>query len=300
MELRLLRYFLMVAQTENITKAADSLHITQPTLSRQMSMLEEETGVKLFERSLGVRKIILTEEGVLLKRRAQEILELVDKTSHELVDAGNEIQGTISIGCGEIATAKLLPDLIESFRAKHPLVRFDIYTTDGKSIQDRIGQGLLDFGILLEKPDSIAYDFMQTGVKETWVALMAPDHPLSDKEFVNAADLTGIPLILPQNTDHSSPLGRWLGPALSQINCSITCNLTSNAALLTRLGCAITIKDSVELAQDRFISRPLTPELCTKSVLIWKKGQVSSKTCMLFRDFARDYFEKRQEKLSGQ
>lgn len=152
MELRLLHYFLTVAREENISRAAEALHITQPTLSRQMAQLEEESGVRLFDRSVGTRKIALTGEGILLRRRAEEILELVGKTQHELAEQEGQVQGTIAIGCGEIGSVGLLPGLFQGFREKHPLVQFDLFTAGNDSICERMEQGLLDFGILLGPP----------------------------------------------------------------------------------------------------------------------------------------------------
>ena len=148
MELRVLRYFLAVVREESITKAADVLHITQPTLSRQLAQMEEEMGVKLFDR--GTRKISLTNEGLLLRRRAEEILELVDKTERELAEQEEMIEGTVAVGCGDLAAVQMLPALFRSFHERYPAVRFDLYTATADHVKDRMDRGLTDVGLLLE------------------------------------------------------------------------------------------------------------------------------------------------------
>lgn len=164
MEIRVLRYFLTVVREENITKASEVLHITQPTLSRQLSQMEEEIGVKLFGR--GSRKITLTNEGILLRRRAEEILQLVDKTEKELVEQDEQVEGKISIGCGEIASVQLLPELFRTFREKYPRVSFDIFTATADLVKEQMDKGLLDIGLLLEPIDMDKYDFIRLNMKE--------------------------------------------------------------------------------------------------------------------------------------
>ncbi len=164
MEIRVLRYFLTVVREESITKAAEVLHITQPTLSRQLAQMEDEIGVKLFDR--GTRKIKLTNEGILLRRRAEEILQLVDKTEKELIEQEEQVEGKISIGCGEIAAVQILPSLIKAFREKYPRVTFDIFTATADLVKEQMEKGLLDIGLLLEPVDMEKYDFIRLDVKE--------------------------------------------------------------------------------------------------------------------------------------
>lgn len=151
MEIRVLRYFLTVVREEGINRAAEVLHITQPTLSRQLSQLEEEVGVKLFHR--GARKITLTNEGILLRRRAEEILSLVDRTEKELVEQEELVEGRIVIGCGELAAVQILPEMIESFHEKYPLVSYDIFTANADLVKEQMEKGLIDIGVLLEPID---------------------------------------------------------------------------------------------------------------------------------------------------
>lgn len=293
MELRLLQYFLTVAREENISRAAEVLHITQPTLSRQMAQLEKESGVKLFDRSIGTRKITLTGEGILLRRRAEEILELVDKTQHELAEQEGQVQGTVAIGCGEIGSVGLLPGLFMGFREKHPLVQFDVFTSANDLICERMEQGLLDFGLLLGPPAAERYDCVFTGRHEKWVALMSPNSPLAKREAVTAKDLRGVPLILPYAPRDGSPLVRWFGRTFKELQPVVISNLTTNKAVMVSsgLGCALVIEGSVPFDPAYIASRPLSPELSSTSVLAWKRGQPFSRAATLFREYASEVFE---------
>lgn len=293
MELRLLQYFLTVAREENITRAAEMLHITQPTLSRQMIQLEEESGVRLFDRSVGARKIVLTGEGILLRRRAEEILELVDKTQHELAEQEGTVQGTVAIGCGEIGSAEMLPKLFRGFRERHPLVQFDVFTAANDSICERMDQGLLDFGLLLGAPAIERYDCIFTGWQEKWTALLPPESPLAAKESITVGDLQDVPLILPRGLHNESSLSQWFGKVFRKLHPVVTCNLTANAAVMVQqgLGCALVIEGTVPFDSSHIVSRPLSPELTSASVLAWKRGQPFSRTAMLFREYARGVFD---------
>lgn len=288
MELRLLHYFLTIAREENITRAAEALHITQPTLSRQMAQLEEESGVKLFDRSVGTRKIALTGEGILLRRRAEEILELVSKTQHELAEQEGQVQGTVAIGCGEIGSAALLPGLFQGFREKHPLVRFEVFTAANDSICQRMDQGLLDFGLLLGPPAMERYDCVFTGWHEKWVVLMPPDSPLAEKGSITVKDLRGLPLILPRGLHNGSQLAKWFGRAFHELQPVVISNLTTNKAVLVRqgLGYALVIEGSVPFDPAYIASRPLSPGLSSTSVLAWKRGQPFSRAATLFQEYA--------------
>lgn len=166
MELRVLNYFLMVAREENITKAASLLHLTQPTLSRQLMQLEEELGVQLFTRSK--HRIVLTDDGMLLRRRAEELVSLAEKTKEELQHQQKELSGKVYIGSGELQSSQFLAQLIFAFRQKHPLVQFELYSGHSDNIKERIEQGLLDVGLLQEPVDISKYDFLRTPMKEKW------------------------------------------------------------------------------------------------------------------------------------
>jgi len=274
MEIRVLKYFLTVVREQSITKAAEVLHITQPTLSRQIAQMEDEIGVRLFER--GSRKITLTNEGLLLRRRAEEILQLVDKTEKELIEQDEQVEGKITIGCGEIGAVQLLPDLFESFHEKYPLVTFDIYSATADHVKEQMERGLVDIGLLLEPIDIEKYDFIRLDMKERWVVVMRPDCSLAEKEYVTAKDLSKLPLIMPRRLKVQSELSGWFGDYYDGLNVMFTSNLNTNAAVMVSrgLGYAIAIEGMMPFwDQSKITYRPLNPSLTATSVLTWKRGQ---------------------------
>lgn len=274
MEIRVLRYFLTVVREESITKAAEALHITQPTLSRQLAQMEEDMGVRLFDR--GTRKIVLTNEGILMRRRAEEILELVDKTRHEITSQQEAVEGTVSIGSGDLGAVQILPGMIRSFHEKYPKVDFDLYTATADHIKERMDQGLTDVGLLLEPVNMEKYDFIRLEKKEQWVAVMHPDAPLAQKETVTVEELKDLPLILPRRLSVQSELASWFGDDFGKLDVLFTSNLPSNINIMVhnRLACALIIKGSVSFWDERKIAyRPLSPELKASSVLAWRRQQ---------------------------
>ncbi len=288
MEIRVLRYFLTVVREESITKASQVLHITQPTLSRQLAQMEEEIGVKLFDR--GTRKIKLTNEGILLRRRAEEILQLVDKTEKELIEQEEQVEGKISIGCGEIAAVQLLPELFMNFHQKYPHVTFDIFTATADLVKEQMDKGLLDLGLLLEPVDMEKYDFVRMDMKEKWIVLMPPDAPLAEKEFITASDLSEVPLILPRRLQVQSELASWFGDYYPSLNVLFTSNLNTNGAVMVKEGLAysLVIEGAVPFWDSSKITyRPLYPELWATSVLAWKRGQPFSLAVTKFIDFLK-------------
>lgn len=274
MEIRVLRYFLTVVREEGINRAAEVLHITQPTLSRQLSQLEEEIGVKLFQR--GARKISLTNEGILLRRRAEEILSLVDRTEKELVEQDELVEGRIVIGSGELAAVQELPELIKSFHEKYPLVSYDIFTANADMVKEQMEKGLVDIGILLEPVDMTKFDFIRLKNKERWIVLMRPDDPLAEKEAVSASDLEGKPVILPRRQNVQSELSNWFGDSFGKVKVLFTSNLSTNGAIMVQsgLGYSLVIEGSIPFWDKQKITyRPLSPELQANSAIAWKKQQ---------------------------
>ena len=274
MEIRVLRYFLAVVREESITKAADLLHITQPTLSRQIAQMEEEMGVKLFDR--GTRKIVLTNEGLLLRRRAEEILELVDKTERELSEQEETVEGTVSIGCGDLTAVQLLPELIRSFHERYSAVTFDLYTATADHVKDRMDRGLTDVGALLEPINMEKYDYIRLDQQEQWVVVMCPDSPLAKLERITPKDLKDLPLILPRRLNVRSELARWFGEDFDKLNVLFTSNLPSNSSIMVhhKLAYAIVIKGSIAFwDKEKITYRPLFPELKATSVIAWKRKQ---------------------------
>lgn len=289
MEIRVLRYFLTVVREEGITRAAEVLHITQPTLSRQLFQLEEEIGVKLFHR--GTRKITLTNEGLLLRRRAEEILSLVDKTEKELTWQEELVEGKIVIGCGELAAVQILPVLFESFSQKYPLVCYDLFTATADLVKEQMEKGLVDIGILLEPIDIEKFDFIRLDKKERWVVLMRPDDPLCEKETISAGDLEGSPVVLPRRLNVQNELANWFGDSFQKLHVLFTSNLSTNGALMVRKGLAysIAIEGAVPFwDKNEIMYRPLYPELSANSVLAWKKGQPFSLAAAKFIDHMKE------------
>lgn len=288
MEIRVLRYFLTVVREESITKAADVLHITQPTLSRQMSQMEDDIGVKLFHR--GTRKITLTNEGMLLRRRAEEILQLVDNTERELVEQEEQIEGKITIGCGELASVQILSELIDTFSMKYPGVSFDIFTATADMVKEQMDKGLIDIGLLLEPVDIEKYEFIRLAMKERWVVLMRPDDELAKKEFICAKDLSKLPMILPRRLNVQSELASWFGDYYADLHVLFTSNLNTNGAVMVRNGLAysVVIEGSVPFwDQTKITYRPLSPELTATCVLAWKRQQPFSLAATKFIEHSK-------------
>lgn len=295
METRLLRYFLTVAHEENITRAAEVLHITQPTLSRQLVQLEEETGVTLFIR--GKRKITLTPEGMLLRRRAEEILSLVDKTEKELLQQDALVEGTISIGCGELKSFHLLAQMMKDFSAQYPKVKFALYTGNSDRLKEMLEQGLIDIALLLEPVSIGKYEFIRLPVKERWGLVMPAASPLAQKEAVTAADLEGLPLIGNMRTLIRRELASWLNRDAAQLNIQFCHDLAANAVVLVEhgLGYLLTPEQTVPyLDEAKVVFRPLEPELSFGTLLAWKRYAPGSPAAEKFISHAKCFLSMNQ------
>lgn len=273
MEIRVLRYFLTVVREESINRAAEALHITQPTLSRQLAQLEEEIGVKLFER--GVRKITLTAEGILLRRRAEEILSLVDRTRKELHEQ-EAVAGRIVIGSGELAAVEVLRDIIKSFAQKYPLVTYDIFTANADTVKEQMEKGLIDIGVLLEPIDIDKFDFIRLRQKERWVVLMRSDDPLAEHQAIRAQDLADKPIILPRRLNVRNELLSWFGESFDEAQIRFTSNFNTNGAIMVAggLGYSVVVEGAMPFGSNRdLVYRPLEPELTADSVFAWRRKQ---------------------------
>lgn len=285
MDLRVLNYFVMAAREENITKAAQLLHVTQPTLSRQLMRLEEELGVKLFDRSS--HRIILTGEGTLLKRRAQEILTLAERTRSELEQNEETLSGLITIGSGELQSVNELSGLISDFRDRHPLVTFDIYSGNTEGIKARIAGGTLDVGLLLEPVDTSRYEFIRFKTKEQWGVLVSERSELAKKEYVLAEDLIDRPILAPISDPIRNELSSWFGDYAKQINVVSTYNLLYNSAVMVQNGVGAALCLMLNCRYDGLKFVPLYPKLELSSVLAWKDSQVFSPATTAFIDFVK-------------
>ncbi len=289
MELRVLNYFLAIAREENFTKAAQQLHVTQPTLSRQIADLEQELGVKLFIRSN--HNIVLTEDGMILKHRAQEILSLADKTKRDFLQKDEALSGTISIGSGEFRSTEYLAKIIASFRQKFPLVKYEIYSGNAENIRDYIERGFLDLGLMSEPIDMRKYNFINMPIKEQWGVFVPKDLPLTQKDCVTPEDLKGMAIVAATGDFNQSRIGKWFGEYLDQVEIFATANLPYNQAILAQenMGVMLSIKLNWNYENLHFI--PLSPILETSTALGWKKEQIFSATTSAFIDFASKYLK---------
>lgn len=282
MELRVLQYFLAVAREQNISAAAQSLHLTQPTLSRQLMELEKELGKQLMVR--GSRKITLTEDGMRLRRRAEEILELVDRTEKEVMQSDDTVSGDIYIGTGETDGVRQIVKAANQLQGSHPGIRFHIVSGDAMDVCERLDKGLLDFGILLGDMDKTRYSCMELPMKDTWGVLMRRDSPLAQRETVSPRDLWDKPLILSRQVDNKSGLYRWLRKEPSELHTVATYNLIYNASLMVDegMGYAFTLDKLVNTTGSNLCFRPMKPKMELGMYLVWKKSQLFSRAAELF------------------
>lgn len=283
MEIRVLRYFLAVAKAESISKAASLLNISQPTLSRQLMNMEEELGKSLFIR--GNRKITLTEEGKFLRIRAQEIIDLIDKTQSEFNTSNEIISGDIYIGGGETDAIRLIAKCAHSLQKKYPNIRYHLFSGNGDDVTDKLDKGLIDFGIVIEPFDLSKYDFIRIPQKDTWGLLMKKESPLASKDFIEPSDLLNIPIITSSQRLVESEISKWFGKDLSQLNIVATYNLVYNASLLVDegMGYALCLDKLINTTGDSNLCfRPLYPPLEASLNIIWKKYQVFSRASETF------------------
>lgn len=270
MELRVLQYFLTVVREENISRAADALHVTQPTLSRQMSQLEEELGKQLFVRG---KHLTLTDSGIMLRRRAEEVVQLMGKIDEEFREQ-EEVTGIITIGSGGQISATALPEIMENFRKKYPKVQYEFYTNNADHIKEQLDRGLLDFGLLLEPIDIGKYDYLRMPEVERWGIFMRKDDPLAQKETITRDDLRGVPLITTNRLSLQKEIANWFGDEFNQLNIFASYNIITNVATLVEHGTvkALTIEGAVNLFDpEQLTFRPLFPELAMTSVFAWKR-----------------------------
>ncbi|MFR3291283.1 MAG: LysR family transcriptional regulator [Lachnospiraceae bacterium] len=282
MEFRVLRYFLAVAREQSISAAAQALHLTQPTLSRQLRELEEELGKQLMVR--GSRRIELTEDGMLLRKRAEEIMELVSRTQAELSSPDEAVTGDVYIGTGETDGVRRLARAARRLRESCPGIRFHIVSGDASDVCERLDKGLLDFGVLLGDIDETKYNHIQLPMRDVWGVLMPRSSPLAELESVRPRDLWDKPLILSRQVDNKSGLYRWLGREPDQLNTVATYNLIYNASLMVDegMGYAFTLDKLVNTTVSQLCFRPLEPRLELGMYLVWKKYRVFSRAAELF------------------
>lgn len=291
MDSRLLKYFLAVATESNITKAAERIHITQPTLSRQLVQLEEEVGTQLLIR--GKRNVTLTEAGILFKKRAEEIIELIEKTEKELKEQNLLINGEIPIGAGEMKSTEVFPSIFKNFKERFPNVHYNFYTGNAEQIKEKIEQGLLDFGLLLEPTNIDNFEYIRLNIKEEWVVIMPSDDVLIEKPFITPKDLIGKSIILTKRKEVKSLIENWFDRYLEDVSIFATHNMTTNAAVLVeqKLGYAFVLKGSIYFYdKDKIVYKSLQPQVVTNAVLVWKKHQIFSQSSKKFLEYIKELY----------
>ena len=282
MELRVLQYFLAVAREQSVSGAAEYLHLSQPTLSRQLKDLEEELGKQLFLR--GNRKITLTEEGMILRKRAEEIVNLVQKAEREITLNDEAIAGDIHIGAGETDAIRHLARAACQIQQEHPQIRIHISSGDSANVTEELDKGLIDFGLLFDPKDLSKYQYLRIPQKDTWGVLMRRDAPLAKKEAIGPKDLWDKPLILSRQHRAGSALSLWLKREEADLNIVATYSLLYNGSILVDegLGYAITLDKIINTQGGNLCFRPLIPTLQAGLCVVWKKYQVLTKASELF------------------
>lgn len=288
MELRVLRYFLAVAREQSISGAAQFLHISQPTLSRQIMELEETVGAKLFHR--GNRRITLTDQGMLLRKRAEQIVELVQKTEEELAAPEEVVSGTIYLAAGETHVFRGLARSLCGLVRRHPDIHLHLSSGNAEYVMDRLDKGLADFGLLIEPYDAARYDYIRLPATDVWGVLMRRDSPLAARDAVRPDDLENAPLICSRQALEGGQLATWLKRDAKQAHLVASYTLLFNAALLVEAGVghALCLGNIINTTGDsRLCFRPLHPPLESYVGLVWKKSQVFSKAAELFLETVR-------------
>ena len=292
MELRVLQYFLAIAREETISGAADFLHITQPTLSRQMKELEDELGKQLFIR--GNRKITLTEDGLLLRKRAEEITSLVEKTELEMMSTNTTLSGDIYIGGGETDAMRFIAETVQKIQSVHPLIKAHLYSGNAQDIIERLDNGLIDFGIIIDPADISKYDFIKLPTTDEWGVLMRKDSPLASLDVITSDDIKDLPIICSRQAMFNNELSGWMDGKFDQLNIIATYNLIYNASLMVEegMGYALCLNKLVNTSGDSLLCfKPLSPQFEVGLALIWKKYQIFSRASEYFLKTIREEFK---------
>ena len=291
MELRQLKYFLAVTREQSISKAAEALYTTQPNLSRQMQNLEKEIGQQLFIR--GTKKITLTETGQLLRKRAEEIIELYNQTEAELDKPFSEVKGDVYIGGGESYAMGLIAQAIRLVQSDYPNVKFHLFSGDSATISERLDKGLINFGIFIEPFDLSRYDHLRLPLYDTWGVLMRKDSPLAAKERITPEDLWDKPLIRSRQSVGKNRISEWFIKTSDELNIVATGNLLYNMSLLVEqgVGYAVSLYKIINTSgNSNLCFRPLYPELISHLDIAWKKYQVFPKHIQIFLQRLQELF----------
>lgn len=283
MELKTLKYFVMIVREQNISKAAERLYLTQPTLTKQMQELESELGVKLFER--GKRKITLTEDGLFLYKKAQEIIDLETITKNSFQNKDKKINGEISIACGETYAMNYLLKIYKKIHEENPLITISLFSGNDEDVREKLNNGLAEFALFIGLTNLDNYNFIKLPLNETWGLLMNKNSQLVKKETIKSEDLSNLPLLVSRQVYRANELSGWLNKDLSKLNIIGTYNLLYNASLMVKEDSvyAITI-DKLLKDDNKVVFKKFEPELTSNIYFAWKKYQILSKAGQLFLD----------------
>ena len=271
MDLRVLEYFLTVAEEESISHAAEILHISQPTISRQLMDLEEEIGRQLFIRTN--KKVILTEEGILFRQTAQDILRLYSKAKADH-SGRNELEGDLYLAAGEIESFDIISEKIREFHQKHPKVLFHIHSGNAEEICSAIDKGTADIGFIVQSANTMKYEVFNLNTEEPWGILVSRNHRLAGREFVTGSDLKDEQLIVPENSRLRNDIREWLG---SGLHIAAAYTLFRNAMILTANSDWVTIcLETKKYVGDDLVFIPLHPKRTASASLIWRSSPVYS------------------------
>lgn len=294
MEIRVLKYFLAVAREGSITKAANSLHLTQPTLTRQLQELEKELRQKLLIR--GKYKVSLTPEGIILKKRAEEIIEMVEKTEAEFNSLSEDISTDIYIGSGETDSMKYIAEVMKDIQTNYPKIKFHIYSGNAEDVTEKLDKGLLDFGVLIQPIDLSKYDSITLPQKDVWGVIMRKDSPLAEKKMITLKELRSVPIIASRQMSekYSADSGflDWFGNEFKNLNIASTYNLIFNATIMVKagLGYAVTLDKLINTNDSELSFKPLSPKLESGLDIVWKKNQIFSPGAKLFLEKLQNKF----------
>lgn len=288
MEIRILHYFLTIANEGSFSKAAKILNMTQPTLSRQIAILEDELKHKLFIR--GKRNIELTEAGIYFKRRAEEISSLSEKAKDELIHFDSSIKGDIYIGAGESSSISKIIKICHTLQKEYPDIHFHFTSGDSLDLLDRLDNGLFDFCVVYGDVDQAKYNYIKLPYKETWSFLLDKEDPLSNKEFITPNDVNKLPLILSRQSINSEKVISWFNKKEGELNIVNTYSLVNNAIYMAKekMGYLLTLKNIVDVNNTNLIYKKLNPELTISISIIRKKFKILSKPAEKLLNLIKD------------
>ena len=290
MEIRTLRYFLAVAREENMTRAAETLHVTQPALSKQLKSLEEELGKKLFTRhSFSIK---LTDEGMLLRNRAEDLVSMADKIEKEFISLDDITGGDLFFGLAESFQISYLAREISKFKERYPGLKYHITSGDTEQVVEKLDKGLLDFTVLAETPDSSKYEFIEFPEADIWGVIMPADDKLARKKAIKIDDLIGLPLFCSeQSWENDIPL--WAKGRMDELHLEGSFRLSYNGSIFAKehLGYLLTFDKLINTSAESGLAfRPLSPQLETKLYLVWKKYQTFSPIAEKFLEHVKESF----------